>query len=195
MSNAKERGPATRIQNVRPLEFDVPKDVIAWAELYANQMTEDPDEIEELVQQVRKGFIKQIQKSAGQNYSDFSVHVNRTWVWEVVQNKLTDIWRAKQRRREIQITDESGISIDYLAIEDPWRAHWVSEDIREKRLDVMSELSADEYELICLRFYENQSITFIAERIGKNYLATAQRISRAKKRFVEIWERKGYGRV
>jgi RNA polymerase sigma-70 factor (ECF subfamily) len=83
------------------------------------------------------------------------------WLYRIAYARTVDYWRQQQRRREVVLDDglraDSPPPEDRLVLEAQWRT----------ALDLLSQLTDDQQDVLILRFIGEMSLSEVADTLGK----------------------------
>lgn len=111
-------------------------------------------------------------------------HVTAPWLMAVTRNKVIDRWRRAERRMsKAHLLEEHGEVVGPLELS-------LDRERRDQVLDTLSKLNGRHRMLLVLHHLEGQSVPKMAEALGENERAIESALSRARRRFRTIYERR-----
>jgi len=146
----------------------------------------DPQATEDICQEVMVRAMRRIDSYRGEA-SLF------TWNCQIARNAITDYWRARKRRDEVEVLVEDdadiGAALESLELDISQRP-----DEQQSRLEVLRlvEVALDRLpgaygNALEWKYIDGLSVAEIAERLGQSVLATQSMLARARNAFREAF--------
>ncbi len=109
----------------------------------------------------------------------------KTWIFTLAHNHLVNYWRDSKKTASLDAMEEGGFSPATVEIDDETEQNLENEKIQK----VLSKMKEGEKEIVTLRYIQDLEYSEIAKVLGKKPGAIRTKLSRALKRFEEIYKK------
>ncbi len=111
----------------------------------------------------------------------------KTWIFTLAHNHLINFWRDQSKKKTVSLEKLEEDGFVAATVEHEGKAYLRIEN--EKIQHVLSLMNGSEREIISLRYFEDMEYKEIAEVINKKEGTIRTGLSRAMKRFSEIYQK------
>lgn len=107
----------------------------------------------------------------------------QAWLYRIAYARTVDYWRQQQRHPQVPLTDALSATNpqpeDIIAAKDEWLM----------ALQLLSQLTDDQQDVIILRFFGEKSLSEVAETLGKTIGAVKAIQHRALTSLARLWQK------